>query len=65
MKWSLIRIRSCQSFNLIPSFMKQYPISLIWLRHTNWGWNKGLEGQTRTQRQGDFMDSSINSSCES
>jgi hypothetical protein len=24
----------------IPSFMKQYPISLIWLRHTNWGWNR-------------------------
>ncbi len=57
--WSLLRIiKSCKSSELIPSFRKQYPISL------NYGCNPigdkhGLEGQTRVQRGGDFIDNSI------
>ncbi len=31
---------------LIPSFTKRYPIFLSFLSYSNWGWNKGLEGQT-------------------
>jgi hypothetical protein len=30
---------------LIPSFTKWYPILLSFLSYSNWGWNKGLEGQ--------------------
>jgi hypothetical protein len=40
--------------------MKQYPISLIFqLGSLKFGVKQGLQGQTRTQRQGDFMDKSI------
>jgi hypothetical protein len=57
--WRLLRIiKSCKSSELIPSFRKQYPISL------NYGYNPigdkhSLEGQTRVQRGGDFIDNSI------
>ncbi len=33
--------------------IKQYPVSLILPLHSNWGCNRGLQGQTRGQRQGD------------
>jgi hypothetical protein len=38
-------------------FMKWYPISLT-LQTLTLGMKKGLEGQTRAQRQGDFTDNS-------
>ncbi len=41
------------------SFIKQYPILLILQLLTNWGWNGGLQSQTRAQKQDDFMDVSI------
>jgi hypothetical protein len=61
-KWKPLwgKKKSCKPSELIPSFMKQYPISLIFQLGTlKLGVKQGLQGQTRTQRQGDFMDKSI------
>jgi len=38
--------------------MKWHPNSLTWQLHSKFGMKQGLEGRTRAQRQGDFMDNS-------
>ncbi len=48
---SFIRIESCKSYELIPSFIKQHPVSLNLLLHSKLGIK---HGKTKAQRQGDF-----------
>ncbi len=43
----------------MPSFFKLYPISLTFLLALKLGMKQRLEGQTRHERRGDFMDNSI------
>ncbi len=38
--------------------MKWHPNSLTWQLHSKFWMKQGLEGRTRAQRQGDFMDNS-------
>jgi len=46
---------------LIPSFTKQYPLSLTFWVPSIWGLKKGIrEAQTRVQKQGDFTDNCDN-----
>ncbi len=58
----LIAIRLSRSFELmmILGFMKRYPTSpTLWIQGLyilKLGMKQGLGGQTRAQRQGDFMD---------
>ncbi len=39
--------------------MKQSPNSFTLQMHSNWGRKRGLEAQTRDDRQGDFPDTAI------
>jgi len=41
-KWSIVQIRCCKSFELIPIFMNQYPISLTLLATLKSVWNNLL-----------------------
>ncbi len=46
---SLVKIKCCNSLELVPSFINRYPVS-----HTSWlhklGMKQALQGQTRDQR---------------
>jgi hypothetical protein len=63
-KSSCGRIKSCESCELIPSFIEWYPVSLNDTQfcslesYTQIGesMKKGLQDETRAQRQGDFTD---------
>jgi len=56
LKSSLVRIGLCRSSELIPSFMKRYPILLTFADTIKLGMKQGLEDQTRAHRQGEFTN---------
>jgi hypothetical protein len=59
-KSSPVRIRLYKSSELIESFMKPTQFESLY-RYTQIGMKQGLEGQTRAQMMGDFMNICIGS----
>jgi hypothetical protein len=55
---SLVRIGLCKSSELIPSFMKRYPIFLTVTDTIKLRMKQGLEDQTSAHRQGEFTNHS-------